>query len=363
MACPGERRRVERRVGPCHQRPAAPGGARGAGRLGGEPRGTPGRARAAAAQPGGGDHRRAQRRADRGGQRVQAPHQQALALDFGVAERRALLFVPVDAFLLRVDVEERQYLPAGQQWRAAGQFRQQQPVHLPQLQRVPPGERPQKRPQRGRRPDPAKQRAHRPVPHQVQVIDAVRPADHPSDDPGHLHLRVHPAPARDPHVTAGQVRQASALGQGHHRDQPSPRHQIRVIKRCVDLRQAVQQSHLRGVLSARNVEVSATPIVPAQRAPFVSTRPQEPLFTRWIEAKSGARDTTQNASAPGGNCRLEWVGSSSPGVCRTAGSGRRAGPRSHIEPDTARPSADRGFARARGAAPEPQVSASATSPG
>jgi hypothetical protein len=42
---------------------------------------------------------------------------------------------------------------------------------------------------------------------------------------------------------------------------------------------------LRGVLSTRELEASSTPIVPAQRAPFASTRPNEPLFTRWIEAK------------------------------------------------------------------------------
>ena len=66
----GERRGVERRVGPHHQRPAASGAAGGADRFGGEGRGAPGRARVAAAQPGCGDHRRSQRRADRGGQRA-----------------------------------------------------------------------------------------------------------------------------------------------------------------------------------------------------------------------------------------------------------------------------------------------------
>src|SRR6266567_2660160 len=35
----------------------------------------------------------------------------------------------------------------------------------------------------------------------------------------------------------------------------------------------------------RDLEVSATPIVPVQRAPLASTRPPETLFTRWIEAK------------------------------------------------------------------------------
>ena len=35
----------------------------------------------------------------------------------------------------------------------------------------------------------------------------------------------------------------------------------------------------------RFMEASVTPIVPAQRAPFASPRPDVPLFTRWIEAK------------------------------------------------------------------------------
>jgi len=78
----------------------------------------------------------------------------------------------------------------GQQRGAAGQPGQQKPVHLPELEHVSPGERPQERPQRGRRPDSAKQDRHRPVPQQVQVIDAVRAADHPRHDPGHLHLLV-----------------------------------------------------------------------------------------------------------------------------------------------------------------------------
>jgi len=48
----------------------------------------------------------------------------------------------------------------------------------------------------------------------------------------------------------------------------------------------MQQSHLRGVLSNRVAEVSATPIAPVQRAPFASARLNKPLFTRWIEAKT-----------------------------------------------------------------------------
>src|SRR5258708_8482603 len=47
----------------------------------------------------------------------------------------------------------------------------------------------------------------------------------------------------------------------------------------------MRQSHLRGVLSSSTTVASATPIVPAQRAPFASPRLNAHLFMRWIEAK------------------------------------------------------------------------------
>jgi len=43
------------------------------------------------------------------------------------------------------------------------------------------------------------------------------------------------------------------------------------------------------VSSQPTTVASATAIVPAQRAPFASTRPNGYLFTRWIEAKSPLR--------------------------------------------------------------------------
>jgi hypothetical protein len=56
-------------------------------------------------------------------------------------------------------------------------------------------------------------------------------------------------------LTLGQDKemaaQARPRGQSHHRHQGRPRHEIRVIKRRADLRQIVQQSHMRGVLPAR----------------------------------------------------------------------------------------------------------------
>ena len=70
-----------------------------------------------------------------------------------------------------------------------------------------------------------------------------------------------------------QVTQARPLGQGHHRDQARPRHQIGVVKPRVDLRQLMQQSHLTGAPSNQLMEASVTPIVPGQGAPFALNAP------------------------------------------------------------------------------------------
>jgi hypothetical protein len=201
-----------------------------------------------------------------------------------MAEGRTLFLVPADPFLHRVNVDEREHVRPGQQWGAAGQFAQELPVRLLQLEHVPPGEGAQERAQRGRCPDPAQQRRHRPVPQQVHVTDAVRTRDHAAHQAAHLQVRVHPAPASDGNPLTRQPGQAGPLGQGHHRDQARPRHEIRVIKRRVDLGQLMQQSHLTGAPSNQVMEASLTPIVPGQGAPFASTRPNATLFTRWIEA-------------------------------------------------------------------------------
>jgi len=100
-----------------------------------------------------------------------------------------------------------------------------------------------------------------------------------------------PAFRADPDVLSDQAGQPGALRQGHHRDQPGPRHEIRVVKRCVRPGQVMQQSHLQGVLSSRVPEALDTPIVPVQRAPFTLPHPETPIIDRWIEAKyrRGAR--------------------------------------------------------------------------
>ena len=105
-------------------------------------------------------------------------------------------------------------------------------------------------------------------------------------------LTPHSPPGRTCSATRSPARRAPP---GPSPDQAGVRHEIRVVERCVRLRQAMQQSHLQGVLSNRELEASDTPIVPVQRAPFTLTRPKTPLLDRWIEAKG--RDRTSAAAA------------------------------------------------------------------
>ena len=176
-----------------------------------------------------------------------------------MTELRALLVVAVDAFLHGVDIDERQRARAGQQRRLPRQLRQELPARLLQLADISPGIRAQVRAERGRRPDSAEQRAHRAVPQQVHVIDAVGACRHPGDQARHLQVRVDAAfPARADELR-DQLAETGALRQGHHRDQPGVRHEIRVIERCARPCEAMQQSHLQGVLSNRVLEASELP--------------------------------------------------------------------------------------------------------
>ena len=139
-----------------------------------------------------------------------------------MTERGALLGVPVDPPLHRVDIDERQLTGARQQRHHAGQLCQEIPARSLQLAHVAPGERAQERAQRGRRPHPAEQAGHRAVTQQAQVVDRVRARGHPRHQAGHLHLRARPGPRRDPDTPADQGMQPSALGQRHQRNQPGP---------------------------------------------------------------------------------------------------------------------------------------------
>ncbi len=180
----------------------------------------------------------------------------------------------VDAFLHRVDINERQHVLAGQHRGPAGQLRQEQPLGLLRLPDIPPGEGAQERAQRGRRADPAEQAGHRAVAQQVHVIDAAGAGGHPRDQAADLQRRADPALAGGIDVPRDQLAEPGALGQRHDRDQPGMRHEIRVIKGRVRPREAMQQSHLTGVLSGGLLEASDTPIVPVQRAPFAFDTPE-----------------------------------------------------------------------------------------
>src|SRR5262249_35775447 len=96
----------------------------------------------------------------------------------------ALLLGPVDPFLLGVDIDERQHVLTGQQRGAAGQLRPHQPVHLPELQHVPPGERPPARPQPGRRPHPPNSAPHPPARTRPRPSMLPAPPTTPATTPG-----------------------------------------------------------------------------------------------------------------------------------------------------------------------------------
>ena len=200
-------------------------------------------------------------------------------------ERGGLLGVPVDPFLHRADVHKGHGVLAGQQRGTAGQVRQQQPAHLLHLQHVPSGESAQGRAQRGRRPDPARQCRQRAVPQQPMSSMLSAPAIIPAARQGIFRCAFtpHGCPIRTCSVTRS----------------PSPARCARAISGTRPLCDTRCGSSKVACVFARscnnrtcevsfrpgNVEASGTPIVPAQRHLSRLTRPNEPPFTRWIEAK------------------------------------------------------------------------------
>ena len=107
----------------------------------------------------------------------------------------------------------------------------------------------QERPQGRRGVRLPEQLIHPAVAQHVQVIDRVRPGDHPGHDRGDLPGRVAADRGVQPDPLGNQVGQPGLLGQPHHRDQPGQRHDILSIERGARVGGAVQQSHLRGALS------------------------------------------------------------------------------------------------------------------
>ena len=245
--------------------PIGPGGQAGrAARGGGVP----------AAQPGRGDHRRRQRRADHRGQRVQAPDQQRLPLDLGVAELRALLLVPVDPLLHRVDVDERQGVRAGQQRRLPGQLREELPARLLQLADVPPGIGAQVRTERGRGADPAEQPVHRAVPQHVHVIDRIRARGHPGDQARDLQMRVDAALAARRDVLRDQVARPARSARAITGTRPACDTRFGSSNDACVFARLCNNRTCKVSSRTGNWKRQTTPILPGQRAPFTLTRPK-----------------------------------------------------------------------------------------
>jgi hypothetical protein len=118
------------------------------------------------------------------------------------------------------------------QRRVLGQPGQQAAGHGVELADMTEGELPQERPQRRGRIRAIEHGAHRAVPQQSHVINAVGPGDHARDQAAHLRPGVGALVGRHTQMLIGQHGQAALLGQRGHRDQPSARHKIGVIKAC-----------------------------------------------------------------------------------------------------------------------------------
>ena len=139
------------------------------------------RGRPCSPRPRGGDHRRRQRRADHGGQRVQAPHQQRFPLDLRVPEPRALLLMPVDPLLHRVDVMNARVSAPGSSGARRDSSARNSRAAFSSWATFPQVIGAQVRAQRRRGADAAEQGAHRAVPQRAHVIDRIRARGHPGD--------------------------------------------------------------------------------------------------------------------------------------------------------------------------------------
>jgi hypothetical protein len=232
---------VERRVAAQQYQPAAVGPAgtaraRSGQRLGHQLPCAAGGLDRPLAQPGAGDHRRRDRRADCGQQRVEP-------LDLGVAVTGTLLGVAVGLPHRVVQVQEADLVGTGQQRSAVGQRGQECCGHRVELADVAEGEAAQERAQRAGRPDAGEQPVHAAVAQQVHVIDRVRAGDHPGHQRRHLQLRVHPAGGLQRELVGDQLTQAAVGREREHRGQPGDRHEIRIIERRRQRRRTVRQSH------------------------------------------------------------------------------------------------------------------------
>ena len=236
-----------------------------------------GRRRRSPREPHAGDHRGRQWRADRGSQRVQLPNQQRLAVDLRVPEPRALLWCQ-DSFLRGVDVHERQHISARQQGACpTRRARNSRPAFL-RLPDVPQLD--------ARRNESSVDGARTPAnsvpiaPGRSRPMSSMLSASAAMLTTRQLTLRPGLAP-QSPDRTCSAARSCSpALREGHHRDQPVARHEIRVIERDAHPRGSMGQSRSRGVLSCWAMGAYGITIIPVQRASFALPRLKPHLIHR-----------------------------------------------------------------------------------
>ena len=297
---PATTARVEPRVHPDHDRPGAPGVPRGADAPRRRSGGAAGGVRVAAAQPGGGEHRRGQRRADRAASAF-SPRTSTVLPWILVCPNGALLVMPVDPPLHRVDVHEGQLSAPGSSgarlassassarltfssWRTFPQVKERRNEPSVDGARIPPN---------SSSIAPCRSRSMSSMLSAPAAIPATRQATftpgitpHGPPWPDHALRPARCSPARSASAMTGT----------------SPARDTRFgsSKRACDPRQAHATIALAGVLSNWATGASDTPIVPVQRAPFyIAAPPASHLFTRWIEAKAGppnCRDTEVRSS-------------------------------------------------------------------
>jgi hypothetical protein len=127
-----------------------------------------------------------------------------------VAEGSALLGAAVHRTQQRIDIDVRLLADTRKDRGLLGQGDQVPAQHRRQLPGMPVGELPQEDPQRGARVDAAEYPFHPTGPHDIQIVDAVRPSGYPGDDRGQLRSRVrrpglHPL-INEPDVLVKQTR-------------------------------------------------------------------------------------------------------------------------------------------------------------
>ena len=136
------------------------------------------------------------------------------------------------------------------------------------------------------------------------------PADHPGHQRGHLQPGVGLLCRRHAQMRIGQPTQVGQVGQRQHRNQPSRRHQIRVIEHRSPRPRRMRKLHPRDALRVGPIGAFASPNLPARQG----ISPLRHAHTIRITGGSGLNRQ-----------RCEQFGNASPHLCASRCWGRRLG--------------------------------------